>query len=84
MEQSHPPPHQLPPLPLTEHLGLAVDAEAGAVQDQREDERLPGVLTEHCQGGDVSQGLQNVKNLSNSSLSLQRPECIIDFKILFD
>ena len=73
VEQSHPPPHHLPPLPLTEAVCLAVEAEAGAVQDQREDERLPGVLPEHGQGGEVSQGLQDVKKLSNSSLPLQPP-----------
>ena len=71
MDQSQPPPHQLPPLPLIQAGGLAVEAEAGAVQDQGEDERLPGVLSEHSQGGKVGQGLQDVEQLSNSSLPLQ-------------
>ena len=61
MDQSQPPPHQLPPLPLLQVGGLAVEAEAGAVQDQGEDERLPGVLTAQSQAGEVGQGLQDVK-----------------------
>ena len=73
MEQSQPPPGQLPPLPLTEAPGLAVEAEAGAVQGQREEERLPGGRAEQGQGAEVSQGLQEVEKLSYSSLTLQPP-----------
>ena len=71
MEQSQPPPGQLPPLPLTQAAALAVEAEAGAVHGQREEERLPGARAEHSQGAEVGQRLQEVEQLSHFPLTLQ-------------
>ena len=73
LEESQPPPRHLPPLPLSQSLGLAVEAEAGAVHHQGEEERLPGGRAEHSQGAEVSQRLQEVEKLSYFSLTLQPP-----------